>query len=170
VAADDLIIVVDEHDRPIGTKPRNVITTRDIYRVAALWLTNSAGEVLIAQRSLNRAKSPGLWGPAAAGTIDAGETYESNIYKEAQEEIGLTGIKFELGPKRFVDEPDRSRHFTQWFIGQVDWPLSRFRLQADEVARIAWVPPDQLAADIASHPQKYVASGPDWAQMFPSRL
>ncbi len=30
-----------------------------------------------------------MWGSAVAGTVEKGEDYESNIYKETEEEIGL---------------------------------------------------------------------------------
>lgn len=79
---DRLYQVVNDSDEVIGHKFRNDIDfVKDIYRVAALWLTNSQGQVLIAQRLLTKDKDPGKWGPAAAGTLEKDETYESNIYK-----------------------------------------------------------------------------------------
>jgi len=91
--------VVDENDQLIGYKERSKIDfKKDIYRIGALWLTDGTGQILIAQRKLTKDKDPGKWGPAAAGTVEKSETYESNAYKEAQEEIGLVGVKFELGP------------------------------------------------------------------------
>ena len=80
-----LITIVNEEDEIIGHKDRTSLDHEtDIYRVAALWLTNSTGEVLIAQRALSKESSPGKWGPAAAGTVEEGETYESNIVKEVE--------------------------------------------------------------------------------------
>jgi len=96
----DLYQIVDDQDNLIGAKPRNEIDFKnDYYRISGLWLTNSKGQILIAQRLLTKDKDPGKWGPAAAGTLEVGETYESNAYKEADEEIGLTGVKFTQGPK-----------------------------------------------------------------------
>ena len=61
--------------------------------------------MLIAPRVLTNDKDPGKWGPAAGGTLEISETYESNAYKEAEEEIGLTGVEFILGPKMKFTTP-----------------------------------------------------------------
>src|ERR1700761_7819266 len=91
----ELIQIVDENDTLIGHKPRDQVSaTTDYYRIACLWLENSKGEVLLAQRKWTKKNDPGTWGPAAAGTVDQGETYEQNMYKEAQEEIGVSGVTF----------------------------------------------------------------------------
>ena len=83
--------IVNENDEIIDYKPRNEIDyKKDYYRIGCLWLTNSKGEVLLAQRLLTKDKDPGMWGPSAAGTLEKGESYESNIYKEAEEELGLS--------------------------------------------------------------------------------
>jgi len=88
------IIIVDENDNPIGLKERGTLDyDKDIYRVSALWITNSKGQILIARRALTKKQNPGKWGPGVAGTIDEGETYDSNIIKEAKEELGLQNIK-----------------------------------------------------------------------------
>ena len=45
------IQIVDENDQVISHKVRSEVDYQnDIYRVAALWVTNSQGQVLIAQR------------------------------------------------------------------------------------------------------------------------
>ena len=82
------VIIVDENDNPIGLKYREDIDySKDTYRCTGIWITNSNDEVLIAQRKFTKDKDPGKWGPAVAGTIEEGETYESNAYKEMKEEI-----------------------------------------------------------------------------------
>jgi isopentenyldiphosphate isomerase len=150
------IQIVDQNDNLIGIKDRTEVDfSKDIYRVAALWLTNPDGEVLIAQRKLTKDKDPGLWGPAVAGTIEEGETYESNIYKEADEEIGLTGHKFNVGPKLFIKQPRTL--FSQWFFGVCDWPDDKFKIQDNEVE---WINAKQLKQDVQDNPAKYVSQMP----------
>jgi isopentenyl-diphosphate Delta-isomerase len=73
------IIIVDENDNVVGAKEKSDIDySKDIYRSSALWIFNSGGEILLAQRSVKDDRHPGHWGPAVAGTVDEGETYESN--------------------------------------------------------------------------------------------
>lgn len=152
--------VVDDNDQIVGHKLRDAIDwQKDIYRIAALWLTNSKGQVLIAQRVLTKDKDPGKWGPAAAGTLEKGEDYESNIYKEAEEEIGLTNCHFIFGPRQRFYKPRQA--FCQWFLGVCDKKVDEFKLQTDEVEKIVWVDIKQLRDDVKQNPDKYVPSMKD---------
>lgn len=44
------IVIVNDQDEVIGHKERGTIAQDDIYRVSALWVTNSNGDILLAQR------------------------------------------------------------------------------------------------------------------------
>lgn len=149
--------IVDENDTLIGYKERSEIDYgKDIYRSAALWVTNPRSEVLIAQRKFTKDKDPGKWGPAVAGTIEKGEDYDENIYKEAEEEIGLTGYKFIKVGKERLHEP---RHqFVQWYKVVVDKSIDEFTLQPEEVEKIEWIAFSELAKDVENNPDKYVQS------------
>lgn len=150
----ELIQIVDEQDNAIGAKLRNELLPNDIYRVSALWLTNSQGEVLLAQRALSKDHHPGKWGPAAAGTVEANESYEDNIKKEAYEELGLENISYTAGPKYLVR--GKWNHFAQWFYAQVDKAASDFKLQASEVATVRWFTMLELKQDMLAHPEIYL--------------
>jgi isopentenyldiphosphate isomerase len=151
------IQIVDDSDNLIAHKARaDVDPAKDIYRVAALWLTNSSGDVLIAQRKFTKESNPGKWGPAVAGTVDEGETYEINIYKEAEEEIGLTGVTFQIGPKLRAYEP--RNHFTQWYTAQVDRAADSFVIQEEEVEAVKWISQAELIRDVGVNPDRYITS------------
>ena len=152
------IIIVDENDNPVSSVERAEIETSEIYRVAALWVSNSRDEVLLAQRSLEKKNYPGAWGPAAAGTVEEDETYEVNIYKEAEEEIGLKSCKFTLGPK-FAVKGARN-YFAQIFTLNLDRNISEFILQKDEVINVKWMPSQELIEDVKTNPDKYTPTVP----------
>jgi isopentenyldiphosphate isomerase len=154
------ITIVNDQDEIIGHKERGTLIQADIYRVAALWVTNSEGSILLAQRQFGKRHDPGKWGPAVAGTVDEGETYDSNIIKEAEEEIGLTSIQPIEGPKRRV--ADEYNYFCQWYTLVVDKPAVEFVLQEEEVARVKWFTPAELESDLQEHPEKYL-KGLSWA-------
>ena len=105
--------IVNEQDELIEYKDMNDRKEDEIIRVAALWLINEKSEILLAQRSLNKKRDPGCWGPAVAGTVEEGETYESNIIKEAEEEIGLKDLKPTLEIKN--RRSSSHEYFGQWF-------------------------------------------------------
>lgn len=154
------IIVVNDQDEIIGHKERGTLVKEDIYRVAALWVTNSHGSILLAQRQLGKRHDPGKWGPAVAGTVDEGETYDSNIVKEAEEEIGLQDIKASLGPKRHVS--DEYNYFCQWYTLVIDKPVEDFVIQEEEVEQVKWFTRTELEKELREHPDKYL-KGLDWA-------
>lgn len=149
-------IIVDKDDNIIGTKPRNEVTSSDIYRVSSLWLTNSKGDILLARRAFTKSHSPGMWGPAVAGTNEEGETYESNIVKEMFEELGLKDIPITKGPKHFVQR--EWTYFGQRFFATVDRDIKDFVIAKDEIAEIAWFSVEHLKKELAAHPLQFTAS------------
>lgn len=153
------IQIVDEHDRPIGVRDRKEVDYKiDIYRVSALWLTNPNGQTLLAKRAAVKDKDPNKWGPAVAGTIDEGETYDTNVYKEAEEEIGLTGELFTKGPKILIKYP--RTYFCQWYFVTLDRDVDSFIMQEDEVAELAWIDTERLKEDLRNNPDRYVPAMP----------
>ncbi len=148
------IIIVNENDDMIGTKERGTLESGDIYRVLALWVEDSNGDILLAKRALTKKHHPGRWGPAVAGTNDVGESYKSNIIKEAEEEIGLKDCEFKLGKKKRVSgEYD---YFCQWYFVVVDKNLDEFTIQKDEVVEIKWFKRDELLKKLNESPDKFV--------------
>ncbi len=153
------IVVVNENDEIIAHKERGTLTKDDIYRVSALWVKNSNGDILLAQRKFTKSHDPGKWGPAVAGTIDEGETYEQNIIKEAEEEIGLKNIKPIPGPK--VRMAGEYSYFDQWYTLTVDKPAEDFVIQEEEVEQVKWFMRDELIKELCDSPGKYLKAL-DW--------
>lgn len=153
------IVVVNEIDKIIGRKERGTLIPSDIYRVSALWVKNSQGDILLAQRKFTKSHDPGKWGPAVAGTVDEGETYEQNIIKEAEEEIGLKDIKPILGPK--VRMTGEYNYFDQWYTLTIDKPAEDFTIQEEEVEQVKWFTRAELEKELREHPENYL-KGLDW--------
>lgn len=157
-------LVVDDHDRVIGTKPRNKLAPADIYRVAALWVTNTRGDILLAKRQLSKQHDPGKWGPAVAGTVEVGQTYRKNILREAEEELGLRDIRPTRGPK--TETLGQYHHITQWFLLVVDQPVDDFMLAEDEVEQVAWFAPEELRIQLGNHPDEFLPNLPKYLSSF----
>lgn len=161
-----LINIVNEQDEVIGSKERADVVREDIYRVSALWLRDSQGRVLLAQRALTKKHDSGKWGPAVAGTVEAGETYLENIRKEMDEELGITDLDITEGPKmrRMAGVDGEHNYFVQWFFGTLDWPAASFRIPPAEVAAVRWFSPDELREALATHPQDFLGRMGSYAQ------
>ncbi len=152
------LIIVNDKDEIISAKEGKDRTADDIIRVAGLWLFNSKKEALIAQRAHDKVHDPGKWGPSVAGTVEEGETYVSNIIKEAKEEIGLTLSEADLisGQHGFVSTGHK--YWYQSFFAKSDLPISAFTIQKREVAEIRWIGIDELLAWIRERPDDFIQS------------
>lgn len=150
--------IVDKNNKLIGHKWKEEFNpSSDIYRVSGLWLRNSKGEVLLARRSPQKKNGGGLWGPAVAGTLEYDESYESNIVKEIQEEIGITDLALERGETRFVEGEGR-KYFCTYFYGVSDLPVESFTVEKDAVEEVKWVNEKLALEDMDNHPDRYLLS------------
>lgn len=158
------IVIVDKSDKIIGHKEREALDPDDIYRVSVLWLTNSKGEILIAQRSFNKPHNPGQWGTSVAGTVDEGETYYENIIKETWEEIGLRGIQPKKGP--YGRNSGEHNYFYQWYLCEADMDIEDFNIDREEVEAIRWVTKEQLLREIEESPDDFPITMDEWVEDF----
>lgn len=152
------IIIVNENDEVIGIKPRDQKKPEDIGRVSALVVFNTRGETLIAQRAFSKKTDPGQWGPAVAGTVEEGETYISNIIKEAEEEIGLRITESDLKVLSHSHTKRDYGYFSTVFSVTVDRDISEFKIQREEVEAIRWIGKDELALWMESKPLDFIPS------------
>jgi isopentenyldiphosphate isomerase len=157
------IPIVNEQDEIIGYKERSDLNSQDINRVSALWLSDNEGNTLLAQRSLKMKNSPGKWGPAVAGTVEKGETYESNIIKEAKEEIGLNNLKPILGPK--IRRSTSHEYFVQWFTAIVENKYP-FKKQYDEVEEIRWFSKQEILKLLNEKPEMFYDNFKKYTELF----
>lgn len=162
-------MVVNTNDEPIGAKKRCELDyNSDIYRASGIWITSPDGFILMAQRSFKKDKSPGKWGPAAAGTVGADETYLDNAVKELTEEIGISVSPEQLrkGPKEFKQHTEPVRHlFVQWYFLTLpkDTP---FVLQEEEVERVQWFSETELREAIKCAPEQFLTDAERNLAMF----
>lgn len=55
-----LVPIVNHHDEIIDHKERDEVdATKELRRIAALWLTNSKGDILLARRALTKKHQAG---------------------------------------------------------------------------------------------------------------
>lgn len=150
------IPIVNEQDEVIGYKDQNDLVAGDIFRVAGLWIYDSDGNILLARRAENKKRHPGLWAVGVAGTVEEGETYESNIVKEMEEELSITGyiptpVKKDFRTSGYEGLSRFSYHYK--VILPHDYP---FKKKDDEVAEIRWFTPEELDALVQEKPEIFV--------------
>lgn len=150
------IPIVDENDNIIGYKERKNRNPEDIIRITSIWITDNNGNILLAQRSWNKKDNPGKWGPAVAGTVEEGESYESNAYKELAEEIGIKNEKLIESEKVFLNSPT-GKKFCQLYGLQINRERE-FIIEKEEVEQVKWYTRDELKKYFTEKPQDFVKS------------
>lgn len=160
-----IIPIVDKEDQVIAYKDRSQVDfSQDIIRSASLWVTNSRGDILLAQRKLDKKVDPGKWAEAVGGTVEGQDSYEETVRREAEEELGLKVRDIKKGPKQFITSP--CLYFVQWYSVVVDLPLSAFTIQPEEVEAIKWISRDDLEQELLQTPDKYIAALPSILALF----
>ena len=153
------IPIVDKNDKTITYKDRLEIDySKDIFRTASLWITNSNGDILLAQRKFDKKVDPGKWAEAVGGTVENDDSYFDTIIREAKEELGLSDIDIRIGPKQYITTP--CCYFVQSYMTCIDKPIDEFVFQQEEVEQIAWVPASQLRDELQTSPDKYIEAMP----------
>lgn len=150
------IIIVNENDEQIGLKDRSEVGPESISQVSAAWIINSNGESLLAKRAQTKVHSPGKWGPGVAGTVEEGQTYDSNIKQEIFEELGLKDCDIKKGPKERVSED--YNYFGQWYFCKIDKAVEDFQIQEEEVDEVKWFSKDELLGQMDRNPGLFIGS------------
>ena len=147
------IIIVDKNDNIIWHKEREKITIwKDIYRCSTLRVKNNKWEILITKRSSNKKINPWKRSSAVAWTNEKWETYESNIIKETLEEIWINLNKFEKVWKLMIEN---NSAFCTIFKTIINYDISKFKLQNEEVEEIKWINIIDLETKLRTNPEEF---------------
>lgn len=142
-----------------------------MIQVAMLWLVNDKGELLLARRADHKAQDPGLWGPSVTGKLEADETFEAAVVREAEEELAL-------GPNSYIPNylfetdfhhPDGElRKFKVFTAALSDELIKTLRFDTNEVAEIKWLPINEIKRLLNSKPGETVVASAFvlWGQIF----
>ncbi len=156
---DELVDLVDEDGRVVGTAPRSVVRRDNLRHAAtAVLVRDPAGRIYLHRRSDTKDWAPGHWDAAAGGVIAAGEEPLSSALRELEEELGITGVMLTaLGTHLYED--DTTRCFEHAYEVVWDGPV---RHQPEEVAEGHWASLAELSGLLAD---PVVAFVPDTRQL-----
>jgi isopentenyldiphosphate isomerase len=89
-AAEEKIVIVDEHNNEIGSATRREMRARNLpHRATFILVFNSAGQLFVQQRTTWKDIYPGYYDAVCGGVVQEGETYEVSAARELAEELGI---------------------------------------------------------------------------------
>ena len=140
-ASEELVDIVDKDDNVLYQCTRKEMRAQVLrHRAVFIAVVNSAGELLIHQRSEMKDLWPSWWDLAVGGVVSAGESYDAAALRELDEEVGVTGVPLvELGVGTYSDE--EVSLVGRCFMVKYDGPLV---LRDGEVVAIEWVSQNDL--------------------------
>lgn len=101
---EEMFDVVDDQDVVIEQLPRSTVHREHrLHRAVHIFVFDSAGRLLVHQRSATKDECPLVWNSSASGHVHAGESYDVAALRELEEELGLRCLleplhKFAPGP------------------------------------------------------------------------
>ncbi len=136
-AADEIVTIVDEHNKVLGAVPRREMRAKNLpHRSTYILVFNAQGELYVQKRTMTKDVFPGYYDPAAGGVILAGESYEQGAVRELAEEMGIRDVPLTwLFDFYFADE--RTRVWGGAFSCVYD---GKVILQEEEVEDVALMP------------------------------
>jgi len=154
----DQVILVDESDREIGHADK-LDAHRDggrLHRAFSVFIFDGAGRMLLQRRAAAKYHFGGLWTNACCSHPRRGEETGAAAHRRLREELGFDTELRELFSFVYTASDARSglseREFDHVFAGRFD---GEPRPAPDEVEAVRWVDPDELARDLALHPERY---------------
>jgi len=149
LSADEVIDIVDEDDNVVGQAPRGEAYARGLrHRCAFVLVRDAQGRIFVHRRTARKLVFPSLYDMFVGGVLGTGESYDEAALREAEEELGVTGLP---RPERLFAFPFEQEGLGRWWstVYQVrcDLPV---RPQPEEVAWHTFLTDDELAARLTT--------------------
>lgn len=93
---EELVDLVSPEGKIVGRAPRSMVHGNPdlLHPVVHVHIVNSRGEIFLQKRTLTKETQPGKWDTAVGGHVSSGETIEHALVREAEEELGISHVKF----------------------------------------------------------------------------
>ncbi|MDP6346064.1 MAG: isopentenyl-diphosphate Delta-isomerase [Alphaproteobacteria bacterium] len=169
--AEEMIVLVDEHDGEVGVCGKMETHRRSLrHRAFSVIVKNAAGEVLIQRRADGKYHSPGLWANACCGHPRVGEAVDLAASRRLREELGF-GCELHATRSHSycvdVGGDMIENEFVHVFFGLFDGTVLP---NADEVSAYRWLAPEVLLADADNNPGRYAPWFRDYLAVFGDQI
>ena len=129
--ADEILDIVDENDEVVGQAPRGEATARGLrHRCVFIEARDPAGRLFVHRRTATKLVFPSHYDMFVGGVVGAGETYDEAALREAEEELGVSGLPRPTPLFKYLYESPRHSWWSYVYEVRCELPV---RPQAEEV-------------------------------------
>ncbi|PWI41854.1 NUDIX domain-containing protein [Streptomyces sp. ICBB 8177] len=143
-SADELLDVVDEHDRVVGQARRGEAYARRLrHRCVFVLARDTEGRIFVHRRTAQKLVFPSRYDMFVGGVVGAGEGYDEAALREAREELGVSGLPQPVPVLSFLYETPEHTWWSRVYEVTCALPVDP---QAEEVAWHAFLTDEELEA------------------------
>jgi isopentenyl-diphosphate delta-isomerase len=156
VSETELVVLLDDDGREIGTAPKSTVHGTDtaLHLAFSCHVVNSAGQVLVTRRALGKKTWAGVWTNSFCGHPRPAEPMIDAVRRRARFELGLSLHELELVLPDFRYRATDASGIVEYEVCPVYTAVAddEPRPNPDEVVDTRWVDPADLAAALTTTP------------------
>ncbi|TVL90667.1 NUDIX domain-containing protein [Streptomyces sp. SAJ15] len=142
-SADEVLDIVDERDRVVGQARRaDALARRLRHRCVFILVRDPDGRVFVHRRTAEKLVFPSRHDVFVGGVVGAGESYDEAALREAEEELGVSGLPAPRPLFRFLYDTPEHTWWSAVYEVSCALPVDP---QAEEVAWHAFLTEDEVA-------------------------
>ncbi|MEU7035921.1 NUDIX domain-containing protein [Streptomyces sp. NPDC046237] len=144
--AEEILDVVDEHDEVIGQAPRAEVYARGlIHRCTFILVRDAEDRIFVHRRTPVKLVYPSMYDMFVGGVVGAGESYDDAALREAEEELGVSGLPRPEPLFRFLHDSGgvAGKWWSAVYQVRCELPVNP---QVEEVAWHAFLPEAEVVA------------------------
>lgn len=150
------VILVDKNDQPIGTMPKLEAHLKgQLHRAFSIFIFNSAGELLLQQRALDKYHSGGKWTNTCCSHPRPGELTSDAANRRLKEEMGMAcelNPVFSFSYCAEVENGLIENEYDHVYFGSTN---ALPNPNPEEVADFKYMPMEALALDLQKNNEEY---------------
>jgi isopentenyl-diphosphate delta-isomerase len=154
--ADERLILVDEHNRAIGSAGKTEVHRAGLlHRAFSIFLVDGRGRIVLQQRSGTKYHSGGLWANSCCGHPRPGERTLTAAHRRLNEELGVSSpLVFGFFSRYHSDLGDgmQENELVYVYFGPL---MSAPRPDPAEVAKVELASPAEISRRIKQWPNSF---------------
>ncbi|MET7763562.1 NUDIX domain-containing protein [Streptomyces sp. NPDC005393] len=142
LSANELLDIVDERDRVVGQARRgDAMAHRLRHRCVFVLARDAEGRIFVHRRTPQKIVFPSLYDMFVGGVVGTGEGYDEAALREAEEELGVSGLPAPIPLFSFLYDTPEHTWWSRVYDVRCELPV---RPQAEEIAWHAFLTEEEL--------------------------